>query len=248
MYMVLQKHKRDWEELGNLNPLWSILTGHREWDLNEFFLTGEQEIQAVMERAKLMEYPRTREKVLDFGCGVGRLTRVLTHYFPQCYGVDISESMITLARELNQSITGCTFYVNSEPHLHMFPDASLDMIYTNIVLQHLPTSQLIESYIGEFTRILKKDGLLVFQLPSYIPFSRRWQVRKRLYRLLRKVGVNEQYIYKTLGLYPLQMSCIPTKKVVSFLNARGMQVLGVLTDTAVPPPIKSCTYYVTKQR
>jgi hypothetical protein len=52
--MVLQKHKRDWEELGNLNPLWSILTGHREWDVNEFFLTGEKEIQAVMERAKLM--------------------------------------------------------------------------------------------------------------------------------------------------------------------------------------------------
>src|SRR5438132_9346267 len=94
MYMVLQKHKRDWEELGNLNPLWSILTGHREWDVNEFFLTGEQEIQAVMERAKLMEYPRTHEKVLDFGCGVGRLTRALANYFPQCYGVDISESMI----------------------------------------------------------------------------------------------------------------------------------------------------------
>jgi ubiquinone/menaquinone biosynthesis C-methylase UbiE len=138
--------------------------------------------------------------------------------------------------------------VNSEPHLQMFPDESLDMIYTNIVLQHLPNTKLIECYIAEFTRILKKEGLLVFQLPSYMPFSRRWQIRKRLYRLLRIVGVNEQYIYKRLGFYPLHMSFIPTKEVVSFLNARGMRVLEVLADTAVPPPVRSCTYYVTKQQ
>ncbi len=192
--MVLQKHKRDWEELGNLNPLWSILTYHREWDVNEFFQTGEQEIQTVMEHAKQMGYPRTRGKVLDFGCGAGRLTRALSNYFPQCYGVDIAESMIALAKELNQSFTGCMFSVTSEQHLQMFPNDSFDMIYTNIVLQHLPNEQAIKSYIAEFSRILKKEGLLVFQLPSYIPFSNRLQIRKRLYRLLRKVGVNEQYI------------------------------------------------------
>jgi len=245
--MVIQKHKQDWEELGNLNPLWSILTTHREWDLNEFFLTGEKEIQAVMVRAKQLGYPRIYESALDFGCGVGRLTRVLANYFPKCYGVDIAESMIALAKELNQSSMGCIFCVNSEPHLQMFSDNSFDMVYTNIVLQHLPNTQIIKLYIDEFTRILKEGGLLVFQLPSYIPFFRRWQIRKRLYRLLRIIGINEQYIYKKLGLYPLHLSSIPSSEVVSFLNARSMRVLEVLTDNAVLPPVKSCTYYVTKE-
>ncbi len=246
--MALQQHKQDWEELGRLHPLSSVMSNKNNWDTKEFFVTGEREIQDDIERATRLGFPRTRETVLDFGCGVGRLTRALSSHFTQCYGVDIAESMIARANELNQSITGCTFIVNSEPHLRIFSDNSFDMIYSKIVLQHIPNPQIIKSYIAEFVRVLKTDGLLVFQLPSYIPFHMRFMVlcRKRLYRLLRKAGIYDRLKTFNRLVNPMHLSYVPEKDIVAFLNAEGARVLEVRVDDAVPPPLRSCTYYVTK--
>jgi len=247
--MELQKHKQDWEELGRLHPLASVMSNKNNWDIKEFFLTGESEIQGDMEHAMRLGYPKKRDTVLDFGCGVGRLTRALSRYFTQCYGVDIAESMIVKAKELNELITGRTFIVNSEPHLRIFSDNSFDMIYSKIVLQHIPNTQIIKSYIAEFVRVLKTDGLLVFQLPSYIPLHMRFVIlcRKGLYRLLRKAGIYERIKRFKRLVNPMHLSYIPEKDIVAFLNAEEVRVLEVLADDAVPPPLRSCTYYVTKQ-
>jgi ubiquinone/menaquinone biosynthesis C-methylase UbiE len=245
--MEIRQHKQDWEELGTLNPLWSILTYREKWDIEEFFLTGEREIQTVMKCVMRLGYPKTQETVLDFGCGVGRLTRALSKNFPQCYGVDISESMIAKAKELNQLVTKCMFVLNDEPHLHIFSDSSFDMIYTNMVLQHIPDPRIILDYIAEFIRLLKPDGLLVFQLPTYIPFYRQLMIQKKLYRLLHEAGINEQFLYRKLRLNPMHMTYIPEKDIVAYLNAHGARVLEVLGDNSVSPPLRSCTYYVTKE-
>lgn len=247
--MVLQRHKQDWEVLGKLHPLWSVMTNKKNWDTKEFFLTGESVIQDDMERALRLGYPRTRETALDFGCGVGRLTRALSKYFTQCFGVDISESMIANAKELNQSITGCTFIVNANPHLRIFPDNSFDMIYSKMVLQHMPNTQMIKSYIAEFVRLLKTDGLLVFQLPSYIPFYIRLGIRCKiwLYTLLQKTGLYNRLTKLQKRVNPMHLNYIPEREVVALLNLDGIHILDIQTDNALISPLRSYTYYVTKQ-
>ncbi len=224
------------------------MSNNNNWDIKEFFLTGDREIQDDVEHAKSLGYPRTHETVLDFGCGVGRLTRALSSYFTECYGVDIAESMIARAKELNQLITGCTFIVNSEPDLRIFSDNSFDMVYSKIVLQHIPDTQIIKFYIAEFVRVLKTDGLLVFQLPSYIPFHMRFLIlcRKGLYRLLQKAGIYEKLKRFKRLVNPMHLSYIPEKDIVAFLNAEGARVVEVLADNSLPPSLRSCTYYVTK--
>lgn len=246
--MALQQHKQDWEVLGRLHPLSSVMSNNDNWDIKEFFQTGENEIQSDLERATRLGYPKTRETALDFGCGVGRLTRALSKYFTQCTGVDIAESMIANAKELNQSTNGCTFIVNAEPHLRIFSDNSFDMIYSKIALQHIPNTELIKAYIAEFLRVLKTDGLLIFQLPSYIPFHMQLVIhyRKGLYRVLQSAGIyNRIKRFKRL-VNPMHLSYIPEKDIVTFLEAEGGRVLEILADDAVPPPLRSCTYYVTK--
>ncbi len=147
-HMSLRRQKQEWEELGNMDPYWAILAqaGRKfgKWDTNEFFATGAQEIARVMESTADLGYPSGREVALDFGCGVGRLTRALAKYFQQCYGVDISESMVAKAKEINRSFPNCSFFVNTEEHLSTFADDCFDLIYTNLVLQHLPRKATIK--------------------------------------------------------------------------------------------------------
>ena len=181
----LAQLEQDWNELAALDPYWAILTtsGKRfgRWDHDEFFATGTAEAAALVDRIEELGHPLNRERALDFGCGLGRLTRALGQHFAQCVGVDISENMVLRARELNADVRGVSFVVNRAGDLGLFADGSFDLIYTTIVLQHIPDRRTIEGYIAEFCRLLRPGGLAVFQLPSHIPAVHRLQLRRRLY-------------------------------------------------------------------
>lgn len=90
--------KQNWEDLATLDPLWAILSDpHRrfgQWDASEFFASGEVEVGRLLQRVAMLGLPANRKRALDFGCGVGRLTRAMSRVFEECYGVDISEGMI----------------------------------------------------------------------------------------------------------------------------------------------------------
>jgi ubiquinone/menaquinone biosynthesis C-methylase UbiE len=246
----LSRLRQDWETLATLDPLWAILSDPSrrwgKWDLSEFLLTGDRQIAEVMRDADRLGYPREREVALDFGCGVGRNTRALAQYFRTCYGVDISDTMIARAREVNESVPGCEFVVNSTAGLTMFHDASVDMVYTCLVLQHMPNARVIKSYIAEFLRILRRDGLLVFQLLCSLPLKNRLQLRRRLFGLLSALGVNTRFLYERLGLYPIRIVVVPEREVMAFLDGIGAKVLEVRAGPATDEVYKSRTYYVTK--
>jgi len=104
---------------------------------------------------------------LDFGCGVGRLTQALCQYFERCIGVDIAGSMIKLAWKYNRFGDRCHYLVNDVGDLRMFEDGHFDFIYSNIVLQHIP-SEYSTHYIREFVRLLSPGGMAVFQMPSHV--------------------------------------------------------------------------------
>jgi ubiquinone/menaquinone biosynthesis C-methylase UbiE len=244
---ILDRHKQSWDKLGELDPLWVVLTDPKgkfgKWDVDEFFATGEKDIAAAMTTAKGLEYPKRWETALDFGCGVGRLTRAMSKYFKQCHGVDISESMIAKAKELNQAFPNCQFSVNYADHLRMFPDNQFDFVFTTIVLQHLPTQTMIKSYIAEFCRVLRPDGLLAFQVPAQITLRHRLQLRRRLYALLHSLGFSAEYLY-TKGLVPIKMNFVPKAEVVSLLESSGTKVLKI--EVFQMTELITNTYYVTK--
>jgi ubiquinone/menaquinone biosynthesis C-methylase UbiE len=242
--------KDDWEDLARVDAFWAILSDPKKslgrWDVAQFFLTGEKEIELVMNKAEELGYPQKRETALDFGCGVGRLTRALAKYFGQSYGVDISETMINGARRFNKSFSNCHFILNTEPNLRRFSVESFDTIYSNIVLQHLPTTKLIESYLSEFMRTLRVGGLLRFQLPSYIPVPYRIQPRRRLYTALRVMGFDAKLLVQTLKVTPIRMSFVPKRDVTNLLSSVGGHVLEIEEHRLAPTGIRTATYSVTK--
>jgi SAM-dependent methyltransferase len=248
---AIDRNKQAWDDLGDLDPFFAILSHpsqqYGRWDLEEFFRTGEEEVGRLMETAGRLGIPRQRREALDFGCGVGRLTRALTHHFEKCLGVDISNPMVERARELNADNPGCSFIINVTDDLRILPDGKFDLIYTNVVLQHVPDQRAIRSYIREFARVLATGGLLAFQLPSHIGWKRRLQPRARLYGLLRTVGVNHRFLYERLHINPMRMNFLAAADVEAILTSSGVRLLqSVEADRSVGGGMRARVYFATR--
>jgi len=201
-----------WNVLGEHDPFWAILsqpeTRGGRWDVETFFASGAAEVQVLQHYFELFKRPINRHKALDFGCGVGRVTRALSPLFDQVIGVDIAGSMIDKAKALNAEMSNVGFIENSQADLRIINDSSIDLVYSNITLQHMPP-QFAKCYIAEFLRILAPGGLAVFQLAcDYDPTWRgrvfRWvpnnllnPIRRLLYR---SKAVFEMYILSELDV------------------------------------------------
>jgi SAM-dependent methyltransferase len=247
----LQGLREDWEDLARLDPLWAILSDDRRrnggWRLDDFLRTGEVEIARLMSVAGSLGLPQRHDRALDFGCGVGRLTRALTMHFGECVGVDISTQMLETARKVNADRPNCVFIHNGRSDLSGFEDRSFDLVYTNIVLQHVPNRLSAVRYIPEFVRVLRPLGLLVFQIPHKIPLRRALQPRQRLYHLLRRLGIRPDQLYRRLGLHPIRMIDLPEAQAIDIVVRAGGEILEVRPLTLGSTGIEDRTYFVTRR-
>jgi SAM-dependent methyltransferase len=227
----LTRHKRDWEELAAEDPLWAVLTNPTRraggWDVDAFLQTGEDEVAGLLARARELGVPAAFGRALDFGCGAGRLTRALAARFGECVGVDISEAMAAEARRINADCGNCSFVVNDSADLTRFGDGSFDLVYSTLVLQHLPSRTLVASYVSEFVRVVAPGGAAVFQLPASLGLVHRLQVGRRLYAGLRAVGVSEQVLLRRTPLTPMRMLAAPEAWMLRTVAEAGGSVFAV---------------------
>jgi len=246
--MNLARSRIHWEDMGVLDPYWAILSEptkkNGRWETTDFFAIGKKEISLLMNELRQLDLPRRQQRALDFGCGVGRLTRALARHFNHVTGIDISGPMISRASSLNAD-ERCTFIVSDCPTLP-FASETFDLILSSIVLQHVPQQSAIRQYIAEFARTLRPGGMIVTQLPSYIPLRRRLQARRRLYAWLRAVGISEEVLYNQLRLHPIPMNYLPEREVCHVLESNRCQVLKIVPDNRAGAHIESRTYYATK--
>ena len=159
-----------WNRHAASDPLWAVCSfadkaGGR-WDLQEFMQSGEREIALLFHRLGQLGLSVRPGAALDFGCGVGRLSQALARRFDRVFGVDVSDGMVDLAARLNQYEGRVRYFVNTAPDLRHYEKSSIDFIYSNIVLQHMPPDRA-RAALADFMRLLRPNGLLVFQLPSH---------------------------------------------------------------------------------
>jgi ubiquinone/menaquinone biosynthesis C-methylase UbiE len=160
---------RHWERLGAEDPLWAVYvapgTRGGAWDVERFFATGRDELEQAFAVLEPLGVPAAHGTALDFGCGVGRLSRPLRERFDRVVGVDVSEPMLVQARKLERGAERIEFVLNRREDLSFLPDGEVDLVYSSLVLQHLP-KRLAARYLCEFVRVLAPGGAAVVQVAT----------------------------------------------------------------------------------
>ena len=128
--------------------------------------------------------------------------------------------MIELAKQEDRTKGRCQYVVNAYNDLHNFADSSYDFVYSNITLQHIPPASALR-FLREFVRVLRPDGMLLFQLPSHRDAS----------GLLGFVSRLEPIWFRAWRFHPFEVYATPQKRVIAVLEAAGAQVIDVKPDT-----------------
>ena len=242
----LKELQRNWEGLAQADPLWAICTDpskrNRQWTQEDFFATGHKEIEAVLGYAARVGLCIDKTSpALDFGCGVGRLTRAMSEYFPECCGVDISPTMISTAQELNGDRPGCYFQLNEGPQLQRLQNNHFGFIYTSLVLQHI-AEPCSHQYIAELVRVLKPGGVLVFQVPERLRANSLTKVRTRLALRSRL-----QSIFGRQKPCAMEMHCIKEPVIRKLIAQNRARVVDVALTNSCDPSFSGDLQYLTQE-
>jgi ubiquinone/menaquinone biosynthesis C-methylase UbiE len=152
------------------------------------------------ELSSLGEYIKEGDKILDLGCGNGRMLEFLKGKNVDYIGVDNSEKLINIARDKHPSIN---FQVADALNL-TFPDNSFDKIISIAVLHHIPSDDFREKFIKEAKRVLKPGGLLIITV---------WDLWHKITSFKRIIRF---YLLKILGKTKLDFNdvLVPWQKTV----------------------------------
>jgi ubiquinone/menaquinone biosynthesis C-methylase UbiE len=164
---TLDKMRRDWDARARENARYYVNTEREEWTDDEFFASGEQtvaeEIKTDMINICQGKDP-SQMRVLEIGCGAGRVTRALSNLFGEVHAVDVSGEMVARAQKALADRPHAHVYQNNGKDLSVIPATDFDFAFSTIVFQHIPSREVIETYVKEVNRLLRPGALFKFQV------------------------------------------------------------------------------------
>ena len=133
--------------------------------------------------------------ILEIGCGVGRVGKLLSRRCSKWIGVDISERMLHFASQRLKGLDNIELVELSTAGLKEIPDSSVNVVYCTVVFMHLYEWDRYK-YVEESFRVLRPGGRCFFDNVD-ITSDHGWQV------------FTEGYKY-TPGNRPAQLSMVST--------------------------------------
>lgn len=140
--------------------------------------------------------------ILDFGCGIGNMTREVAERLPstRVVGTDRSEDSLTIARELSGRTSSEVRYVATPTDRLPFSDASFSFAFCSGVFHHIAPDER-PYWIAELRRVLAPDGRfcmfehnplnpLTVQVVRRVPFDRdaKLLMAREAISLLKQAG------------------------------------------------------------
>jgi SAM-dependent methyltransferase len=184
-----------WEKFGRLNPYFGVLadekfeSGNIEENRDLFFATGRSSVAHILNQYRNHFGTLPRERALDFGCGVGRLTFPLAEEFTSVLGLDISPSMLSEAGSNAERLgVSNAIFALADDRLSN-ARGEFDFVISYLVLQHVPVRRglpILSRLVGKVRPgggfslhiSMRTDGLMsrsVWWASHHIPGVKIWQ-------------------------------------------------------------------------
>jgi len=130
-------------------------------DYNQIAEEFSQTRAFVWEELKpFIKYVNEGDRILDLGCGNGRLLSALVDKKITYIGVDSSPGLIEIASQKYKEVSGAKFLVAEALNLP-FCDGYFNKVFSIAVLHHIPSLEFQFKFLEEIKRVLKPKGLLV---------------------------------------------------------------------------------------
>jgi SAM-dependent methyltransferase len=155
---TLADHRDFWNRSADADSLKAIVA---DGDERSYQSSGRTEAEAL----RRFLGPDTR--VLDIGCGTGRVMEHLAPWCREVHGIDISERMVAGGRERLAHLPNLQFHHGNGYDLAGFEDGSFDVVYSIVALQHMPRT-VAYNYLLESNRVLTEDGVLWCYVPNLL--------------------------------------------------------------------------------
>lgn len=164
---TLEKMRADWDARARENARYYVNTATEEWTDETFFASGERTVaeEILTDMINICQGKEPKQmKVLEIGCGAGRVTRALANLFGEVHAVDVSGEMVARATRAVEHLPHAHIYQNNGMDLSIIPGENFDFAFSTIVFQHIPSRDVIENYVREVSRLLRPGALFKFQV------------------------------------------------------------------------------------
>ena len=185
-------------------------------------------------------------KILEIGCGAGRLTNYLTQKRFNTVGIDISSTLIT---------EGCIHYPDAIIFIASggdmpIKDFTFDIVLSFDVLEHIPD---VDTHINEVRRILKPGGFYLLQTPNKltnVPFE---IIKNNSFTRYKKYHCSLQTYWSLKKLliangFEVKFEKIPVMneffhhKIEKVFGRAGNYLLKLVNPDRLPMPIRTNFY------
>ena len=168
--MLRTNPSKQWERFVREDPYYGVIareemrSGPDPEARARFFASGEELVDSVLERVRALEPGFEPRRVLDYGCGVGRLVIPFAQRAGSVVGIDVAPSMLEeAANNARAHQLGNVQFLGVDGVDGLEPD--FDLVHSALVLQHIPVRQG-ERVIARLVELLRPGGVgvLHFQI------------------------------------------------------------------------------------
>jgi SAM-dependent methyltransferase len=154
--------KNEWEVRAQ-NDFIHAVTGNVHKD--DFWESGQEIIDELIEPyLERLELNPATSRAMEIGAGAGRVVIPLSKTFESVVAVDVSRTMLDLARKSATEIDNISFIETNGMQLEGIDDNSIDLASSFFVFHHMPTLDAIKANLSEVNRVVQPGGAFIIDI------------------------------------------------------------------------------------
>lgn len=236
--MVKNFIEEDWERMHRVEMVKSVIG--KEMDMNEFWESGHLRfinttVPLVRKYFPIEEI--SQKTFLEIGCGPGRIIKPIAMRAKKVIGVDVSPTIVEIARNNLRLFDNVDIIKNSGHSLESVDNESVDVVISFDVFQHMPTLGVQLSYLRETFRVLKPNGIFIIQVKTnsgwmrvfgipVVPRSLREYLPKGFIQMLHKLSGKREHRLRSTW----RGNLLPNSQLHRVFLECGLKVEGIIPD------------------